>query len=395
MRNARTPLTTGRMALAGLVLGLALGSVGCSMFEGDDEPKDVPAELADFDATLRIKEVWSTGVGGDSEYLRLALGPASDGSRIYAAAHDGTVSAFDAAKGRRLWRVDTELPLSAGPATDGDLVVVGSSDGEVVALKAADGSEAWRKVVPSEILATPAIAGSVVLVRTVDGKLTALNVSDGSQLWFVQQVMPRLTVRGTGAPVVVKDMVVAGFDNGKLAGYQLADGAPAWEAFPNPPKGRNEIARLNDINATVRVVSDDIYVLGYQGKTTAAALESGQALWAQDVQGYAGLAVDLENIYVSGSTGELFALSRLSGNEIWKTDSLKFRDVTGPTAYQNSIVVGDFEGYVHFFDPATGTLQARVRAGGGRVTSPPLVANDILLVQTDGGDLTAYRQVAR
>jgi outer membrane protein assembly factor BamB len=58
-------------------------------------------------------------------------------------------------------------------------------------------------------------------------------------------------------------------------------------------------------------------------------------------------------------------------------------------------VVGDFEGYVHFLDPATGAFQARVRAGGGRVTSPPLVVNDILLVQTDGGDLTAYRQVAR
>lgn len=372
---------------------LAIG--GCSLFESDDAPELQPAELADFKPTLRVKKVWSAGLGGDSEYLRLALGPATDGARVYAAAHDGQVSAFDATRGKRLWRVDTELPLSGGPGTDGELVVLGTSDGEVVALKAADGSEAWRQSVPSEVLAAPVLAGGVVLVRTVDGKLTALKATDGTQLWFVQQLMPRLTVRGTGAPVVVKDMVVAGFDNGRLAGYLLADGSAAWETLPDPPKGRNEIARLNDINATVRVVGEDIYLVGYQGSTTAAALESGQTLWAQDVQSYDGLTVDLDNIYVAGAGGDLYALSRASGNERWRTDSLRMRDVSGPTAYQGSVVVGDYEGYVHFFDSATGAPQARVQAGGGRVSAAPLVVGDILLVQTDGGDLTAFRQVSR
>ena len=74
---------------------------------------------------------------------------------------------------------------------------------------------------------------------------------------------------------------------------------------------------------------------------------------------------------------------------------LKNRDISGPTACQNSVVVGDFEGYVHFFDTATGKPQARVRAGSDRVTSPPLVVNDMLYVQTDGGDLAAFRQTRR
>jgi outer membrane protein assembly factor BamB len=59
------------------------------------------------------------------------------------------------------------------------------------------------------------------------------------------------------------------------------------------------------------------------------------------------------------------------------------------------VVVGDFEGYVHFFDAATGAAQARVRAGRDRVTSPPLVVNDMVYVQTDGGDLAAFRQLAK
>lgn len=377
---------------------LAVGSIsmpGCSLFGGDDDEPDVPVELPDFDATLKIRKVWSAGLGDGTEFLRLALAPASDGSRIFAAANDGRVSAFEAVKGKRIWLSKTELQLSGGPATDGKLVVLGSSNGDVIALSADDGKELWRKSLSSEVLAAPAIAPGLVLVRTVDGKLTALDVADGTQRWFVQQSMPRLTVRGTGAPVVVRNVVVCGFDNGKLAAYELLDGTPAWDTLLDPPSGRNEIERLADINATVRSVGDDLYVVGYRGQTTAVALESGQTLWTQDVAGYGGLAADLENVYISGNGSELQALVRQTGSELWKHELLKNRDITGPTAWQNSVVVGDFEGYVHFFDTATGKPQARVRINRTRVTSPPLVVNDLLYVQSDGGKLAAYRQLAK
>ena len=89
------------------------------------------------------------------------------------------------------------------------------------------------------------------------------------------------------------------------------------------------------------------------------------------------------------------APSRVSGAEVWKNELLLNRDISGPTAWQNSVLVGDYEGYVHFFDAATGELQARVRAGRDRVTSPPLAVNDMVYVQTDGGDLAAFRQTTR
>jgi outer membrane protein assembly factor BamB len=383
------------LMLGALLTAGAISTTGCSLFGGDDDEPDAPVDLPDFKSTIKIKKVWSAGLGDETEFLRLALAPASDGSRIFAAANDGRVSAFEAAKGKRLWLSKTELQLSGGPATDGNVVVLGSSNGEVIALSADDGKEIWRKTLSSEVLSAPAIAPGLALVRTVDGKLTALDVADGTQRWFVQQNMPRLTVRGTGAPVVVGKVVVCGFDNGKLAAYELSDGTPVWDTLLDPPSGRNEIERLADINATVRSVGEDIYVVGYRGQTTAVALESGQPLWAQEVPGYGGLAVDLENVYVSGTSSELQALVRQTGSELWKHELLKNRDITGPTAYQNSVVVGDFEGYLSFFDTATGAPQARVRMDRSRVTSPPLVVNDLLYVQSDGGKLAAYRQVVK
>ena len=121
--------------------------------------------------------------------------------------------------------------------------------------------------------------------------------------------------------MVIKDIVICGFDNGKLASYALADGSPGWDVLLDPPAGRNEVERLADINATVRTIGEDLYVVGYRGQLTAVAAESGQALWSQDVRSYEGLAVDLENVYVSGAGSELTALSRQSGAELWKNES--------------------------------------------------------------------------
>ena len=71
-----------------------------------------------------------------------------------------------------------------------------------------------------------------------------------------------------------------------------------------------------------------------------------------------GLATDLENVYISGTGSQLYALLRQTGSELWQHELLKNRDITGPTAYQNSVVVGDFEGYVHFLDLRTATWSA-------------------------------------
>ena len=89
-----------------------------------------------------------------------------------------------------------------------------------------------------------------------------------------------------------------------------------------------------------------------------------------------------QQVLINSSTPSTLALS----------DSLP-QPSTTPTAFGSSVVVGDFEGYLHWFDPATGELQTRVRAGSDRITTAPLVVSDTLYVVTDGGKLIAFRGV--
>jgi len=368
---------------------IVLMLLGCS--SKDVDPDDLPAELVSFKQTLKVKKVWSHGVGGGTENLRLALRPATDGVKIYAAAHDGKVAAIDLASGHVIWKAKTRLPISAGPSTDGQLVVAGTSNGDVVALDAGTGEILWTAEVTSEVLAAPLVVPGKVIIRTVNGKLSALDARTGEQLWSIQQSMPRLSVRGTSAPVVASNMVICGFDNGRVSAFDLSDGGVIWDILMNPPSGRTAIERLVDINAMVQVAGSDVYAVGYQGSLGAIAMESGQLLWSREMSSGSGLTVDSRTIYVVNQRSELVALSRASGRELWLRNDLRNRDLQAPEVFGGSVVVGDDQGYLHWFDVSTGELQARKRAGSDRITSQPVVVNDILYVMNDGGTLYAFR----
>ncbi len=351
---------------------------------------DKPAELTDLkNPTVRIQKLWGASVGGGGKKLRLGLGLATAGNKLFAAGRDGDVAAFDLKSGKQLWRVETKLELAGGTGVGADLVAVGSADGQVVALAMDTGAQRWRADVKGEILSAPAVAEHEVIVRTVDGKLRALALADGKEIWSAEQQIPRLTLRGAAAPVVARDLAISGFDNGRVLAVSLADGATVWDSPVSPPHGRTELERLNDIDAAVKVMGDEVFVAGFQGRAAMLALDSGQIWWTRDVSSYRGVDVDNEQMYVSTSQGELLAITRRSGQPVWNNDVLKLRSLSAPAVAGEYVVVADLEGYVHYFDRATGALAGRIKTGGDRVTNAPVAIGDLIYLITDQGDIVA------
>ena len=66
------------------------------------------------------------------------------------------------------------------------------------------------------------------------------------------------------------------------------------------------------------------------------------------------------------------------------------REPTLPVPFSTNVVVGDLEGYLHFFSNIDGEPVARVRLGSKAISSAPLVVANRLYVQSDSGDLAAY-----
>ena len=381
-----------RFALALCVATAATALPGCGIFGGDDDDDArQPRALEAFDEQLRFKRVWTAKVGSGGGELRLALRMAGDGSRVYAAAYDGQVQAFEAENGQRRWTRDTRLSLSAGPAVGNGYLAVASSGGWLVVMNAATGQEEWRAYVKGEVLAAPVIGGDRVYVRTVAGFLYAFSLATGQELWSVSQNMPRLSLRGTSAPVLQAQLVICGFDNGRLTAYQQADGSRAWDLPLAAPAGRNELERLVDLNGEVQIVGNDLYVAGYNGLLASVAAESGELLWSREFSGYNGLAVDANNVYAVSDSGLISAHARTGGTPLWSEDSLEYRDLSRPALFASHLIAGDLEGYLHGFNVFSGALEARVRAGSSRIAAQPLVMGTMFYTLTVSGELAGWR----
>ncbi len=404
-RPERASLAAGEEAPAGWIRGLGRLSVammlaatfalsGCatvSSWFSEAEIADPPAELVDFEEDIEVDEIWSRRVGaGVSEYY-LKLRPLVENGRVFAAERKGGVAAYDARSGDRIWDAETDTPISGGPGGGEGLVLVGSSDGDVVALSAESGEEKWRTRVSSEVLAPPVAANGVVVTRTADGKLFGLGARDGTRLWVYDRTVPVLTLRGTSMPVLVSGAAISGFDSGQLVAVSLENGQTLWESRIAMPRGRSELERLVDIDADPLVADGVVYAVTYQGRIAALDLFSGNVIWQRDMSSYAGLGLQDEIIYVTDTDSYVWALDRRNSASLWRQDKLKNRQLTAPLGIGRYVVVGDFEGYVHWLSREDGRMLARVRVDGNGILAPPVAYRDIVLIYGKGGTLTALQ----
>ncbi len=383
------PATKYLLLAALLALGSGCGTVK-DYFAGKDNTTP-PAPLPPLAATLNVQTAWSArvGVGSAKEYVKLMPSIGSD--KVFAADSAGLVSAYQTGTGHIIWSTQTNAPISAGAGSGEELVLVGTRDAEVLALDAASGAEKWRAKVSSEVLSAPRAEVGVVVVRTVDGKLFGLKADDGSRLWVYQSSTPALTLRGTSSPLLHKGKVIAGLANGKLAALSLADGKLLWEATVAEPRGRSELERLVDISGELQIQGDILYAASFQGRLAAVDTNSGRLVWVREIHAQSGLAVDEDAIYVTDSQSHVQALDRRDGGVLWKQDKLHDRAVTAPAVYGNYVVVGDFEGYLHWLNRSDGAFAARVRVDDAGLLAAPVTMDDTFYALGKGGALTALR----
>lgn len=164
----------------------------------------------------RLRPVWSASLGSLDG---LEATPIVHDGVMYVTGPHAKVFAFDAANGRRLWHWAPQEPeglgtvLCCGPVNRG-----------------------------------VAILGDLVYVLTLDARLVALNKSDGTVAW--ERVIDdwQKGVSATGAPYVVKGMVIVGIAGGEygvrgyVRAYDAKSGDVKWTTYtvPGPGEPGNE-----------------------------------------------------------------------------------------------------------------------------------------------------------
>ncbi len=363
-----------------------------SYFLGGEDNADPPAVLMEYTPEIKIEEIWQESVGEGSDEQSLKLVPAVGYGKIFAADREGLVEARDKDTGRLIWEAETEVNFSAGPGLGVGTVILGSSDAEVVALNSENGELLWKSLVSSEVLSVPVIANGIVVVRTTDGAVIALNEKNGGKLWSYEHNALPLSVRGIGNPIIVEDNVIEGYDNGKLMALRLTDGKYVWETSVAIPKGRSEVERLVDLDVDPIEVGGVIYIASYHGGAAAISELDGDVLWRNDaISSYTGMSSDSRYLYLSDATDDVWQLDPRTGASLWKQKELHERKLTAPAIYEDYVVVGDFEGYVHWLSTRDGRQLGRVKVADSAIHAKPVVVDNTVYVYATDGTLAALR----
>jgi len=377
-----------------LIMPLALMLAGCSSMNplnwwSDEDNSEPPAELVEMASSVPARVVWSASIGDGADEQRVKLVPFVERDRVYGANRSGEVRALEATTGRAVWSVDTELEISGGPGAGEGLVLFGTSNGEVVALERDAGQEKWRAQVSSEVLSVPKAGRGVVVVHTIDGKLFGLDADTGSEKWVYDRSIPVLTLHGSSSPVIVDGYVICGFASGKLVMLDLQNGDLLWEVTVSAPSGRSELERMVDIDGDPLVIGDVVYAVTYQGEMTAVSIHTGVVLWRRKLSSYAGMGADYGQIYVSDDADHVVSVDPGNGSALWKNKALQYRKLTAPVVLGEHVLVGDFEGYLHFLSRVDGRLQGRLRVAKSAISTPPLVIDGVVYIYADGGEMAA------
>src|SRR5438067_1841559 len=163
------------------------------MFHHDASHSGVSA-----DTTIGASNVASLGIDwvantGSAAYTSpaVAYNGQLGATLVYVGNQSGTLSAYDASTGDRVWYFKSPSTIQSSPAVSGNVVYVGSSDHNLYALNAATGQKICSFDSGGVISSSPLVVdpdGTGTVVYFGDNGLTGSD--DGGAVWAVNGVDP-------------------------------------------------------------------------------------------------------------------------------------------------------------------------------------------------------------
>ena len=376
-----------------ILLGLFL--VLLSACAKDNTPPPTPlSKIAPTD--LKLKIVWSTNASDGADDTYLTLGSALNNNVLVTAGVDGSVVAMNADNGKILWQQKLPVKITSTPAVNDNYVFVTTIDGYLYALNQKNGKQVWKMSLPSMVLSAPTATNDVVVVAAHDATVEAFAADTGRMLWSWDGNVPALTLYGNASPLIYNNKVYVGFANGQLIALDLYQGLSQWQVPVALPSSPNAVGSMVDVDATPLEDNDVIFTVAYHGSLMALNSSDGKLLWEHpDFSAFETPAIDSNRIVVTDDSGRVFAFDESSGQELWMQQALRYRFVSPPTIINNWVVLGDYEGFVHFLSLDQGKALARIQVDSKGIRAQPLIYNNSVIVTTNRGSVVALTASAQ
>ena len=391
--NAKTIKTTAMHVAVIAVMATAV--VGCN--RGIKPVVNDPVKLVQIAQPISVLQpVFSTDVGSkkasSKDPLDLQVGYAN--SQIVTASRGGDLIGFDNA-GQRLWSVNVGDQITGGVALDAlsQTAIISTRGGQVMAFDSATGAKRWQTQLSGSVLTPALISNNRVVLSANDGFLHGLSLQNGQSVWQFATQVPAISVRGSAAPTLLdaKTALLATAD-GRLHAVTIDNGLPQWSRRVGVGAGSSEVERMSDVDGMPIVDKNQLFAISYSGQLLGIDLASRQVLFVNELASLKSLAVNNQQVIATSLDGKVVAYNRSNGEVLWESEELAYRHLTNPVMIGNYIAVGDFDGVVHLFDPASAKIVSRVQTKGA--LSSLQVQGSRLLTQSTSGQVAIW-QLAR
>ena len=214
---------------------------------------------------------------------------------------------------------------------------------------------------------------------------------DGTFEWEDQSTVSALSLRGTSKPVFDKNFLYVGFGNGNLVKIESRSGVIQWEVPVTVSEGVSEIERMIDIDAKPVISSNGLaYAVTYQGDLSAIEIEQGRTIWRSSTSSTNNIIYAKNKTFIVDSEDFIRSYDGVKGNSLWVLEDFKLRQLSSPKRYQDFLIVGDFEGYLHLIDLNNGSIEARFRPTN-KAVKEVFIFNDAFFSLDDSGKISALK----
>lgn len=291
-------------------------------------------DLADLSRPVHVK--WFFKADGVTN-----LTPAVDDERAYLPLSNGSIVSVRLSDGILLWRSEIGGALSAAPAVDVRNVFVASESlptpksiypqatGVLRALSRQSGLTSWMRTLPSPVRGVINLNGQTLFLTSSDGRLYALRKESGEIKWVKYNSSPFSTL-------------------------QLLD-------------------------------DQTIYASDTYGDIISIESESGKTLWRYRTRKplRARVAVYGSMVYAGTADGFVYAIDRVNGRLRWRVRT--GAAIQAVLAGEKWVLATSLDNFVYCLSPQNG-VKVWKRQLAGRVTAPPLVLNNHVLLAPLVGD---------
>ena len=289
-------------------------------------------------------DVWRVSLGTE-----LSAGVGSDGRFAAVVSQENELIVLD--KGRQIWKQKLGALTLTAPLVAGERVFVLSSDRSVSAFDAATGRKLWQQQRTGEALVLGQsgviLAVGDTLVTGLGGRLVGLNPANGNTRWSA----PIATSRGVNEIERLVDLVAGVSRDGQqicIRAFQSAvgcvDTSKGGVTWVKPAFGFAGVH--GNANTLVGTEKD--------GKVVAWRRTDGEVLWTSERLRYRALSAPLmvgQLIVVGDESGMVHFLSREDGAALNRLPTDGSAVVAAPVLVGNTVVVVTQAGGVFGFKP--------------------------------------------